>query len=137
MLSGCHRRLDRQRRPGRGPRLAVRCNDGAVVRPIGREREVAALERAVAQAVLGNGGVAVVSGEPGVGQDRLGPSGSPGNTAERELLDLAVLGTADPLGTGQPGQRLVAVAWLQQALQVVAVAAPHGQAGEQDVEPLA
>src|SRR4029453_6070459 len=34
-------------------------------------------------------------------------------------LDFAVLGTANRLGAGQPGQGLVAVAWQQQPLQVV------------------
>src|SRR5512132_2393431 len=51
-------------------------------------------------------------------------------------LDFAVLGTGDRLGAGQPGQRLVAVAWQQQALQVVAEAAPLGQAREEHVELL-
>jgi hypothetical protein len=51
-------------------------------------------------------------------------------------LDFAVLGTGDRLGAGQPGQRLVAVARKQQALQVVAEAATLRQAGELDVEPL-
>jgi hypothetical protein len=38
-------------------------------------------------------------------------------------LDLTVLGTGDRLGPGQPSQGLVAIAWQQQALQVVAEAA--------------
>jgi predicted ATPase len=46
-------------------------HDGAVVRLIGRGREVAALEAAVARAVLGSGGVAVVCGEPGIGKTTL------------------------------------------------------------------
>ena len=62
----------------------------------------------------------------------------PGRFREEPLqpLDLAMLGTADRLGTGQPGQGLVAIPRQQQALQVVAKAAALGQAREQGVEPL-
>jgi hypothetical protein len=62
----------------------------------------------------------------------------PGRLRQEPLqpLDFAVLGAADRLGAGQPGQGLVAVAWQQQALQVVAEAAALGQAREEQVEPL-
>ena len=62
----------------------------------------------------------------------------PGRLRQKPLqpLDLTVLGAADRLGPGQPGQRLIAIAGQQQALQVVAEAAALGQAGEQEVEPL-
>jgi hypothetical protein len=46
----------------------------------------------------------------------------------------AVLGTDDRLGAGQRGERLVAVSWQQQALQVGAEAAPLREPGEQGVE---
>jgi len=61
----------------------------------------------------------------------------PGRLRQKPLqpLDLAVLGTGDRLGVGQGGQGLVAVAWQQQALQVVAQAAALRQACEQGVEP--
>jgi hypothetical protein len=42
-----------------------------------------------------------------------------------------VLGADDRFGAGQRGQRLVAVAWQQQALQVVSEAAALRQAREQ------
>jgi hypothetical protein len=51
-------------------------------------------------------------------------------------LDLTVLGTGDPLGAGQPSQRLVAIARQQQPLQVLAQAAALRQARRQRVEPL-
>jgi hypothetical protein len=49
----------------------------------------------------------------------------PGRLGQEPLqpLDLTVLGTGDRLGPGQPSQGLVAIAWQQQALQVVAEAA--------------
>jgi hypothetical protein len=43
-------------------------------------------------------------------------------------LDLAVLGTGDWLGPGQPGQGFVAIAGQQQALQVVTEPAALGHA---------
>lgn len=46
-------------------------HDGAVVRLLGREREVAAVEGAVADALSGMGGVAAISGEPGIGKTTL------------------------------------------------------------------
>jgi hypothetical protein len=49
-------------------------------------------------------------------------------------LDLAVLGTGDRLGPGQPGQGLVAVAGLQQAPQVVTEPAALRHACQQRVE---
>jgi hypothetical protein len=61
----------------------------------------------------------------------------PGRFRQEPLqpLDLAVLGTGDRLGVGQSGQGLVAVAWRQQALQVVTEPAALGHACEQRVEP--
>ena len=62
----------------------------------------------------------------------------PGRLREEPLqpLDLAMLGPADRLGPGQPGQGLVAIAGQQQPLQVVTEATALGQAREQGVEPL-
>jgi hypothetical protein len=42
-------------------------------------------------------------------------------------LDLTMLCTHHRLGGGQPGQRLVAIAWQQQALRAAAEAAALGQ----------
>jgi hypothetical protein len=62
----------------------------------------------------------------------------PGRFRQEPLqpLDLAVLGTGDRFGAGEPGQGLVAVPRQEQALQVVAEAAALGQAREQGVELL-
>ena len=49
-------------------------------------------------------------------------------------LDLTVLSASDRLGTGQPGQGLVAITREQQALQVVAEAAALGQAAKQAIK---
>jgi hypothetical protein len=59
----------------------------------------------------------------------------PGRLREEPLqpLDLAVLGTDDRLGPGQPGQRLVAITRQQQALQIVTQATPLRQAREQGI----
>jgi MoxR-like ATPase len=46
-------------------------HDGAVVRLIGRERELAVLEHAVARALSDEGGVTAISGEPGIGKTTL------------------------------------------------------------------
>jgi hypothetical protein len=43
-----------------------------------------------------------------------------------------VLGTDDRLGPGQPGQRLVAISWQQQAPQIVTQATALGQTREQE-----
>jgi len=49
----------------------------------------------------------------------------PGRLREEPLqpLDLTMLGAADRLGPGQPGQGLVTIPWQQQALQIVTQAA--------------
>jgi hypothetical protein len=60
----------------------------------------------------------------------------PGRFRQEELqpLDLAVLGADDRLGPGQPGQRLVAIPWQQQPLEVITEAAALGQAAKQGVK---
>jgi hypothetical protein len=62
----------------------------------------------------------------------------PGRLRQEPLqpLDLAVLGTGDRLGAGQPGQGLVAITRQQQPLQVGTQAAALRQAREQGVQAL-
>jgi hypothetical protein len=61
----------------------------------------------------------------------------PGRLGEKPLQPLhgLVLGTDDRLGARQRGQRLVAVARQQQALQVGAEAAALREPGQQGIEP--
>jgi hypothetical protein len=76
-----------------------------------------------------------------VGHQQLDPAsvhllGVPRRLRQQPLQPLhgTVLGADDRLGAGQRGQRLVAVAGQQQALQVGAEAAPLREPGEQRVE---
>jgi hypothetical protein len=62
----------------------------------------------------------------------------PGRLRQKPLqpLDFTMLGTGDRLGPGQPGQRLVAIAGQQQALEIFAEATALGQARPQSIELL-